>query len=384
MPFPSGQVAIVGVYLTDQGKLPDRTSESLCVEAFKGALDDAGLTPGDVDAVSPAGGLMQAGWWAHQLDKTIVMAGSGAMGAAGVTEAAAFINAGLAEVVVLICGQAGSRLGPGSQSAAVTARSPRVSEWNPAPWGMFMSAWYAQMAQRYLHVFGATSEQLAEVSVTFRKHATLNPRSVMGVRGEITVDDVMGSRMIATPLHLLECCLDNDGGYAIVVTSTERARSLKKKPVLVLGGATALWNTPYEEFNDEYWPSPASVTGPKAMAQAGVKHDDFDVLGIYDCFTITVARLMEDLGFCKLGEGADYVGGGRLGLGGEFPTNLDGGLLSHSHNGNPSGLHLIEVVRQLRGEVEPERQVEDPKIGFVHGQGAAVLGRHGSCVLAID
>ena len=384
MKFPSREIAIAGVYLTDQGKLPHRSSPSLWVEAFNGALEDAGLTPDDVDGIAPAGGLGQAGWWSHQLDKTLVLAGSGAMGAAGIAEAAAYLNAGMCEVIVMVCGQAGSRLGPGGQSAEVTPKAQRVSEWNSAPWGMFMTAWYAQMAQRHMHDFGTTSEQMAEVSKTFRKHATLNPRSIMGGRGEVTTEDVLGSRMIASPLHLLDCCLDNDGGYAMVVTTAERARSLKKKPVYVLGAATALWNTPYEEFNDDYYPSPAAVTGPKAMGQAGVTHSDFDVLGIYDCFTITVLRLMEDLGFCKMGESGAFVEGGRLSLGGEFPTNPDGGLLSHSHNGNPGGMHTIEVVRQLRGEVEPERQVPNAKVGLCHHQGAAVLGRHGTCVLAVD
>ena len=384
MAFPSRQVAIAGVYLTDQGKLPNRSSPSLWVEAFKGALDDAGLEPKDVDGISAAGGMVQAGWWSHQLNKTIVMAGSGAMGSAGTAEAAAFIGAGLCEVVVAIHGQAGSRLGPGGTSATVTAKAPRVSEWNPAPWGMYMVSWYAQMAQRHMYEFGTTAEQMAEVSTTMRKHATLNPRSIMGKRGEITTEDVISSRMVANPLHLFDCCLDNDGGYAIVYTTAERARSLKKKPVYVLGAATAMWNTPYEEFNDNYYPSPASVTGPKAMAQAGVTHDDFDYLGIYDCFSITVIRLMEDLGFCKLGEGGSFVEGGTLSQHGKFPTNMDGGLLSHSHNGNPGGMHTIEAVRQLRGEVEPERQVKDPKIAFCHHQGAAVLGRHGSAVLAVD
>jgi acetyl-CoA acetyltransferase len=240
------------------------------------------------------------------------------------------------------------------------------------------------MAQRHMYEFGTTAEQLAEVAVTFRHHATLNPRAIMGSQGDITVADVLNSRNISSPLHLLDCCLDNDGGYAIVLTSAERARDLPKPPVYVLGGATALWASTYEEFNDNYYPSPASVTGPKAMAQARIAYADIDVMSLYDCFTITVVRLLEDIGFCKLGEGGAFVEGGTLALGGRFPTNLDGGLLSHSHCGQPAGMGVIEVVRQLRREVEPERQVQDARIGFSHHQGTAVLGRHGSVVLALD
>lgn len=206
----------------------------------------------------------------------------------------------------------------------------------------------------------------------------------MGNHGEITVEDVLNSRAVCDPLHLLDCCLNNSGGYGFVITTAERARNLKKKPVYILGAAYTQWNSPYEEYNDNYYPSPATVTGPKAMAQAGVTHDDLDVLGIYDCFSITVCRLMEDLGFCKLGEGGPFLAEDHIRLGAKWPTNLDGGLLSHSHNGNPGGMHVIEVVRQLRGEVEPERQVPNAKIGFCHTQGTATLGRHGSCVLAVD
>ncbi len=384
MPFPSRQVAIVGVYLTEQGNLPDRSSGSLWIEAFTGALADAGLEPKDVDGVSCSGGQERAGWWSQQLDSTIVNVGSGSPGAVAVAEAAAYIGSGLCNTVVIMHAQAGKRIGPSGQAKAVTTRAPRVSEWSTDPWGMIMATWYAQIAQRHMYEFGTTSEQLAEVASTFRKHATLNPKSVMGKRGEITVQDVLNSRVVASPLHLLDCCIDNDGGYAIVLTTAERARNLKKKPVYILGGATALWAASYEELNDNYYPSPATVTGPKALAQAGVKHDDLDVLGIYDCFTITVVRMLEDLGFCKLGEGGSFVQGGTLGLGGKFPTNLDGGLLSHSHNGSPAGMHVIEVVRQLRGEVEPQRQVKNAKIGLCHHQGVAVLGRQGTCVLAVN
>jgi acetyl-CoA acetyltransferase len=293
-----------------------------------------------------------------------------------VTEAAAFIAAGLCDVVVVVQARSGMRIGPAPVQQQQRAHTSYESL------GLLMAGFYAQMATRHMHEFGTTSEQLAEVAVAFRHHATLNPRSVMGPKGPITVDDVLNSRMISTPLHLLDCCIDNDGGYAFVMTTTERAQDLRKPPIGVMGGQTALWSGDYDELTPNYHPSPAVFTGRSAMEQAGITHDDIDVLGIYDCFTITVIRLLEDLGFCGIGDGGPFVEGGTLGLKGRFPTNLDGGLLSHSHVGSPAGLHVIEVARQLWQEVEPERQVDSPRIGLCHHQGMAVLGRHGTCVLA--
>ncbi|MBI4301202.1 MAG: thiolase family protein [Chloroflexi bacterium] len=384
---PTKQAAIVGVYLTEQAVQIDRSSQSLQLEALKGALADAGLEAKDLDGIIATGGESDAGRWSRQLGKPLVDAGKSCMGATAVAEAVAHINAGLCEVVVVVHGNSGFRIGPDQvrwSGSVVPDKAPRLDEWNASVWGMYIIPWYAQMARRHMYEFGTTSEQLANVAVTFRHHATLNPRSIMGKRGTITIEDVLNSRMVCEPLHLLDCCLANHGAYAFVVTTAERARNLKKKPVYVLGAASAVWNSPYEDLTPNYYPSPATITGPKAMAQAGVTHDDLDVLGIYDCFTITVVRLMEDLGFCKLGEGGSFVAEGNLTLNGKWPTNLDGGLLSHSHNGLPGGMHVVEVVRQLRGEVEPQRQVPNAKIGFCHDQGFAVLGRHGSCVLAVD
>jgi acetyl-CoA acetyltransferase len=238
-----------------------------------------------------------------------------------------------------------------------------------------------------MHEFNVTGEQLAQIAVDARHHATLNPASIMGRKGEITIQDVVNSRMIASPLRLLDCALDNDGGYAIALTSAARARDLKRKPVYVLGAAEAAYvdyyhNLPYPSF------PPAGGAVRKAtdiaFGMAGVTRDEIDVAGLYDCFTITVARDLEEMGFCKLGEASAYVQAGHTRLGGSMPVNTDGGCLSSSHNGHPGGMHVIEVVRQLRGEVKPNRQIPDARLGVALTQGMAIHGGAGVVIMGVQ
>jgi acetyl-CoA acetyltransferase len=252
--------------------------------------------------------------------------------------------------------------------------------------GAYMSAWYALWTRRYMHQFGVSAELMAEYSVIARHHAVLNPDSVMGVKGEITVEDVLNSRLIADPLHLLECSLDNDGGYAIVVASEEIARDCQKAPVWILGGAEAAYTDFYETITRDWisdTPQAVRTAADTTFGMAGVSRDDIDVAGMYDCFPITMARNLEEAGFCALGEGAAYMQAGHISLGGKMPTNTDGGLLSHSHNGNPSGFQVTEVTKQLRGECGA-RQVPDAKIGLVLSQGWAVHGIGATAILAVD
>jgi acetyl-CoA acetyltransferase len=390
MGFPQRQAAIVGVYTTRQGKLADQTSFSLQVEAMRGALDDAGLRLADVDSVVPmSGGAHVPGtnanqFWAEQLGERPIRYWDtgGASGALARTSLA--IAAGMCDVAVLFYGKAGSLVGP--RGTARPDEAPRVPDWDFATAGAYMTAWYALWAQRYMHEFGVTSEDLAEVAVFTRQHATLNPDSIMGGKGEITVDDVVSSRYICEPLHLLDCSLDNDGGYAVVLASPEVARSCRKKPIWILGGAQAAYTDYYVTINDPWFPEEGKAVRSStntAFAMAGISRDEIDVLGVYDCFTITTVRDLEEMGFCKLGEGAHYVKEGRCRLGGSMPTNTDGGLLSNSHAGDPSGMHTIEVVRQLRGECGA-RQVRDARIGVSLQQGWAIHGTASTLVMAND
>jgi acetyl-CoA acetyltransferase len=226
--------------------------------------------------------------------------------------------------------------------------------------------------------YGTTSEQLAEIAVSTRRHAALNPLAMY--RNPITVADVLASRMIASPLHLLDCSVVTDGGGAVVMTTAERARDLPKPPVHVLGAAEGFTHLHLMEL-ESVTDTGAQASGKRAFAEAGLKPADVDMAMIYDSFTITVLLTLEDLGFCAKGEGGAFVENGRIGLGGELPVNTDGGGLSSNHPGMRGIFLIIEAVRQLRGELG-DRQVEGCKVALVHGtggwlssQGTLLLGR---------
>ncbi|SRR5216683_2030704 len=390
MTFPSRQAAIVGVYTTEQARRLDRTSVSLQLEAIKGALGDAGLRPGDVDGVipmdpSPYGTPPSVHmFWAEQLGERPITFMDVGIASGGLAKAAVAVSAGMCNVAVLFWGKAGYQIGPRGQ--AVATRAPRVQPWGFDPHGAYMSAWYALWAQRYMHEFAVTSSDLARVAVTHRYHATLNPGSVMGGRGAITVDDVLASRYVCEPLHLLDCAIDNDGGYAVVIASAEVARGCRRQPVWVLGGAEAAFTDFYMSIPDPWFPDEGRAVRrctDLAFEMAGISRAEVDVAGLYDCYTVTMLRDLEEMGFCKLGEGAAYFSEGHTRLGGSMPCNTDGGLLSNSHNTNPSGMHTIEVVRQLRGECGA-RQVPGARIGVSLSQGYAVHGQAGTLVMAVD
>lgn len=387
MAFPQREAAIVGVYTTRQARGMDRSMWSLELEAIKGALDDAGLHHSQVDGLIPMAyetplNLHMA--WAEQLGGRPITYMDVGNGASAVAKAANAIAAGLASVVVIFFANANNPNGP--RQLKLRDRAPRVEDFQFMVHGAYMSVWYAMWTQLYMQEFGVAHETLAEYPVRMRHNATLNPDSIMGPRGEITVEDVLSSRMIATPLHLLECPLDNDGGYAMVVASKEIARDCRKKPVWVLGGAEATYTDSYKTITAP-WNAPEGAAVRRctemAFGMAGITHDDIDVAGLYDCYAVTVARDLEEMGFCKLGEGADYMKAGHLWRDGKMPTNTDGGLMANSHNGNPSGMHTIEVVRQLRGECGA-RQLDDPKIGVTLAQGWSVHGLAGTLVVAAD
>jgi acetyl-CoA acetyltransferase len=228
-----------------------------------------------------------------------------------------------------------------------------------------------------MHTYGTTAEQFAAIAVACRKHACLNPAAEM--RTPITIDDVMNSRMIADPLHLLDCSLVSDGGSAIIMTSADRASDFPHDPVYILGVG--------EGHGHEHISQAQSLTtsfavesGRRAYAMAGLKPSDMDFAQLYDCFTPTVLVELEDLGFCQKGEGGAFVENGNIELGGMLPVNTHGGLLSHCHPGNPGSMFaLTETVTQLRGTAGA-RQVTDAKVALVHGQGG-IMSSHTTVIL---
>ena len=353
------RVAVVGVGTTPFGRLPGNDAYDLGLMAFRQALDDAGLHKSEIDGliVSRVPDYQRFAEIAG-LDPSLALVtpGQGRMSGASVELAVASIEAGLATTVALVYGNNGRSAGAQYGGADDRYGGGGIGPW--LPYGMTSpGAAHAVMFQRHMHLYGTTSEQLAAVSVAFRKHALLNPDAVM--RTPVTVEDHQSSRFIAEPLHLFDYCLINDGGVALIVTSAERARDRPKPPVYIrgFGQATKLANStvPPEDF----WHEPMRKVAADVYRMADVERGDLDALMIYDNFSPTVLFSLEGFGFCEPGESGAFVQGGRLELGGEFPSNTDGGHLSNSYM---QGWALnVEAVRQLRGECG-ERQVEDARL----------------------
>ncbi|HKC51095.1 MAG TPA: acetyl-CoA acetyltransferase [Myxococcota bacterium] len=379
----SGQIAIAGVYEHPTRWAPDKTEFQIMAECARGALEDCGLELRDVDglfAASMSMGAMGVVSLAEYLDvKPRHLDGTNIGGSsfvAHVSHAAAAIHAGLCEVALILYGSTaasnamaiGTGLGGGRDAGASFV----------SPYGLTTVGSYALVAQRHMHAYGTTSAQLAEIAVTMRRHAGLNPNAKM--RKPITVDDVLESRIISRPLHLLDCCIISDGGGAVVVTSAERARDARKRPVLLLGCGESVCHQ--EVGAPDLLSIAAKQSGAQAFRMAGVSHDDVDLCAIYDSFTITVLVTLENLGFCKPGEGGAFVSGGRIGLGGALPLNPDGGGLSSNHPGMRGIFLVIEAAKQLRGECG-ERQVANAGIALAHGTGGTLGVAHSGATLIL-
>jgi len=247
-----------------------------------------------------------------------------------------------------------------------------------APFGATVASRYGLIAQRHMHEYGLKPEQLAEVAVSTRYNALRNPLAYM--KKPITIDDVLSSKVIASPLHMLDCCLRTDGGGAVILTRADIAKDCRKAPVWVIGSGSASSHISMAQM-DPLNVSPAKISGGIAFGQAGITAKDVDVLQCYDSFTITVILTLEALGFCKPGEGGAFVEGGRLKWDGALPTNTDGGGLSSNHPGMRGIFLLVEATRQLRGE--STAQVADPKIAVCNGTGG-FMSHCGTVVLAKD
>ena len=380
----SGQVAIAGVYEHPTRWAPDKSESQIMAESARGALADCGLSLQDVDGLFSAGismGPMGIVSLAEYLDiKPRHIDGTNIGGSsfvAHVSHAAAAIHAGLCEVALILYGSTAASNAMAIGTGLGGGRDPVASF--TSPYGMTTVGSYALVAQRHMHEFGTTSRQLAQVAVGMRRHAGLNPRAKM--RNPITVDDVLESRMISTPLHLLDCCIISDGGGAVVVTSAERARDLAKAPVLLRGCGEAVCHQ--ETGAPDLLTLAAKQSGNQAFDMADVRREDIDFCTLYDSFTITVVLTLENLGFCKPGEGGSFVEDGRIELGGSLPVNPDGGGLSSNHPGMRGIFLVIEAVRQLRGECG-ESQVEGARLAAVHGTGGTLGTMHSGATLVLE
>ncbi|MEE3326618.1 MAG: acetyl-CoA acetyltransferase [Myxococcota bacterium] len=380
----SGEIAIAGVYEHPTRWAPDKSDSLIMAECARGALDDCGLKLADVDGLFTAGmstgmmGVIELAEYLdlhpRHLDSTQI---GGSSFVAHVNHAAAAIHAGLCEVALILYGSTAASnamaIGTGMAGGGGNPTAAFVS-----PYGMTTVGSYALVAQRHQHLYGTRPEQLAEIAVTMRKHAGLNPDAKM--QKPITVEDVLASRMIATPLHLLDCCIISDGGGAVVVTSLEKARDLAKPPVVLQGCGEAVRHQ--STGAPDLLNIAARQSGANAFAMAGMKPSDIDLCTIYDSFTITLLVTLENLGFCELGEGGAFVENGRIGLGGALPVNPDGGGMSSNHPGMRGIFLIIEAVRQLRGG-QGERQVAGAETALVHGTGGTLGTMHSGATLIL-
>ncbi len=368
--------AVVGVGQSPIGEVPTMDSISLLAVAMKEAIEDCGLTNRDVDGIICRG--PDEVYTHHQRMGNVLginarfgtaLTSGGASQCSAVALAAMAIEAGMCDTVV--CGygrntwsrtrkKKGTRQGSG-RGIRLTGEAV---EFGPEYGHFGAAAQHAFGCRRHMHLYGTTKDQLGHIAVTFRKHASLNPLAQM--RAPITIDDYHKAPPVVEPFSRLDCSLNTDGAGAVVVTSAERAKDLKQKPVFVMGFG--------QKNNTRGWYHGENMTklGGKesaatAFRMAGITPNDVDMAQIYDCFTYIVMVTLEDYGFCNKGEGGSFVSSGALELGGTLPTNTSGGQLSEGHV--EGMLQVVEAVHQIRGDRPPERQVKDAEIGIVSGHG---------------
>jgi acetyl-CoA acetyltransferase len=359
------------------------------MEAAQAALADAGLGIRDVDGLISCPSTVDdharhhvllaehLGMpWKRYTDSSRV---GGASSTSAVRDAAAVIRAGVAETVLITCADSQRSYVGRADSPAIKMAHYHSADWE-IPYGPLIISLYALVMQRWMHEYGWTAEQIAEVPVAQRYNASLHPNAQE--RTLITIEDVVNSKPITLPLRLLDCSLISDGGAAMIVTTGERARALKAKPVYVTGIGSAysyyfIWNLP--DYTD-YLRMLIKTSADGAFMQAGIDREDVDLGMVGDPADICTLIGLEGMGFCGPGEAADFARGGTLKVGGKLPMNTHGGCLSYAHPGAPGQhLHLIEAIRQLRGGCG-DRQVKDAKIAAVHGQ-AGVVSSHCTLIL---
>ncbi|MET0183686.1 MAG: thiolase domain-containing protein [Caulobacterales bacterium] len=380
----NGKAYIVGAYEHPTRNAPDKTLQQLHMECARGALEDAGLSFGDVDAYFCAGdapgmgGLTMAEYMGLNCSYFDSTETGGSSPIVHVEHAAAAIAAGKCRVALITLAGLPRQPSLGRQGFQDTTEGQFTRPY--APGGPVNN--YALAASRHMYEFGTTSEQLAWVKVAASHHAQWNEHALL--RDVVTVEDVVTSPMISDPLRRLDCCVVTDGGGAVIVAHPDVAKSLKRPKVKLRGAAHASKNPNGGKVDLTY--SAGAWTGPRAFEEAGVTVKDIKYVSIYDSFTITVLMTLEDLGFCAKGKGGAFVTDGNLISGvGKLPFNTDGGGLCNNHPSNRGGItKIIEAVRQLRGEAHPKVQVPNCDVALAHGTGGFLSFIHGSATIILE
>jgi acetyl-CoA acetyltransferase len=363
---------VTGIGETAYMRGSTKTAFELQIESSLKAINDAGLSPKDIDGIIPIGIVSGTAddfidnFGLPDLRFSAVVPHGGASPAMALQCAAAAVASGACNHVLITFGRNVSAAA--NKAGARIHNMPQfhfVTEFEYAMGAAAPAQLYAPMARRHMELYGTTIEQFGEVAVACREHALLNGNAVM--KKPITLEDHRNSRMIADPFRLLDCSLESDGGAAVVISATERAGDLRHRKVYISGVAEGHPDSPGAITQRPDMTSLGiAKAAPRAFQMAGVTPADIDVAEIYDCFTYAVIRQLEDMGFCAKGEGGPFVQGGRLKLGGALPTNTHGGLLSQAHVWGLN--HIVELVRQLRGDAG-QAQVKDAEVGLVTGYG---------------
>ncbi len=367
------RVAITGIGETVYSKATDRSALELALEAGLNAINDAGLQPDDIDGLIPypsqgvtAEGLI-TNFNLQNIRYSALTPMGGASPVAALQSAAMAISSGVA-TNVLICLARGHNKANDGKIVTRLAEMPQmntVGEFEMPVGANAPAQFYAPMARRHMELYGTTSAHFAEVALTCRENAMLNDKAIM--QKVMTLEDHQTSRMISDPLRLYDCCLESKGAAAVIVSSKELARDLRQPPITIGGVAEGHPDSPSTITQRQDFVSLGiAKAAPIAFEMAGVTLDDIDVAQIYDCFTYIVMCQLEDIGFCKKGEGGDFISSGVIRRDGNLPINTHGGLLSEAHIAGMN--HINELVRQLRHDCG-DRQIENAEVGLVTGYG---------------